>query len=137
MRSFIDDRLTVRAKRMLAAMSLLMEGDTAGSGEPSGSNPPGSCIPFAGESLFLRYEQMLEACFPYELRKVRMILLKGEEELLDAQVGVSRVRRMETRDQKADRIVSLYEGWSSAEVAVAEQCSEALVRKFRKEADNG
>lgn len=113
---------------------MLMQGECAGAGAGSGTNPPESSAPKRGDSLFFRYEELLSMVAPYELRKIRMILLKGEEELERERGGVISVKRFESREEKAERLVKMYEGWSATEVAVAEECSEAFVRKLRAEA---
>jgi hypothetical protein len=118
---------------MLAGMAMLMEGKCVGGGAASGTNPPESKIPVAGSSMYLRYEKMLSQVDPYELRKARMIVLKGEEELFQAQRGAIRVKKFETREARSARIVAMYCGWSPAEVSIAEQCSEGFVRKVRAE----
>lgn len=123
-----------RITKLLGQMAMLSDGASAGTGgrPASGSNKPTSSIP-TGESLYLQYEKMFAQCEPYELRKLRMILLKGEEDLEAAQYGRKVMRKKETRDQRAYRIGYMYEGWTPTEVAIAEELSEAVVRKFRKE----
>lgn len=134
MQDFIDPSLTDRAKRMLAGMGMLMQGDSAGAGAGLGTNPPESSPPSSGGSLFLHYERLLSMLEPYELRKLRMVLLKGEEELAREKGGVFPVKRFESRENKQARIVAMYEGWSATEAAVAEECSEGFIRKLRNEA---
>lgn len=120
--------------KLLGQMAMLSDGASAGTGgrAASGSNKPTSTIP-SGESLYLQYEKMFSCCEPYELRKLRMILLKGEEDLEAAMYGRKALRKKETREQRSYRIGYMYEGWTPTEVAFAEDLSEALVRKFRKE----
>jgi hypothetical protein len=132
---FIDEELTQRANILLARMALLMDGESAGMGSGVSTNPPTSRIPTIGDSLLLRYQTMLSLVQPYELRKLRMILLKGEEELELAKAGNRHVALVESRSNKRERIVKMYRGWYPVEVAVAENCSEGMVRKLRSEAN--
>lgn len=131
---FLDDELTKRASAMLASMALLMDGNTgAGGGGTPGTNPPESSSPKMGDSLYIRYFDLLQLVAPFELRKLRVILLRGEEELRSARLGATVVRRHESRDDRAKRFIKMYVGWTPVEVAFAEECSEAFVRKIRGE----
>jgi len=134
MEDFIDPSLTNRAYRMLAGMGLLMQGESAGVGAGLGANPPESSPPKATDSLYLRYERLLELVEPYELRKLRMILLKGEEELAHEKGESVPIKKFESREARRLRVVEMYEGWSPTEAAVAEDCSEGFIRKLRSEA---
>lgn len=128
------DDIHKRIATLLKQMALLSDGASSGVGAESGfgTTKPTSKIP-VGNSLFVQYEKMFAQCEPYELRKLRMILLKGEEDLEAARFGRKNLRKKETREQRSYRIGYMYEGWTPSEVAFAEQMSEALVRKFRKE----
>jgi hypothetical protein len=131
---FAQLMLTDRISKLLNQMAMLSDGTSAGTGGGAalGSNKPGSQIPTT-ESLFTQYEAMFAQVEPYELRKLRMILLKGEEDLDAAQYGRKVMRKKETREQRSYRISNMYEGWTPVEVAFAEDLSEAVIRKFRKE----
>jgi hypothetical protein len=126
--------LQLRISKLLSEMAMLSDGASAGTGGgvASGTNKPTSTIP-TGESMFFQYEKMFSNCEPYELRKLRMILLKGEEDLEAAKYGRKMLRKKETREQRSYRISNMYEGWTPSEVAFAESLSEAMVRKIRKE----
>ena len=117
-------------------MALLSEGVVVTPGIGGGSaGKPVSSPPPAIDSLKDMYEMMLAETRPFELRKLRMIALMGEEELDIARNGPAKIRPLESSKERADRILRMYPGWSATEIAVAEDCSEGYVRKIRKDAD--
>ena len=130
-----DPDLSNRLERMLMRMSLLSEGVVMTPGIGSSSAQPSSTPPPVIDSLKDMYEMMLSEVRPFELRKLRMICLMGEEELDIARNGPAKIRALESSKARAERILRMYQGWSPTEIAVAEDCSEGYIRKIRKEAD--